>query len=158
MLLREAPVQVPIFSRGTESLRQTVSRFLMTKLRRRQNLWNNLCRSSFVLTLFIFKAPNYVLNPDLYKIFLTESWTNCISLREQWNQVRALRNQSETRWNKVRALRNHSEEGVGCRQPTEPQWTVITFTVWAVDDHPLLQHTILQRVHNLSLNVFVIQK
>ena len=22
-----------------------------------------------------------------------------------------------------------SEEGLGCRQPTEPQWTVVTFTV-----------------------------
>jgi len=31
-------------------------------------------------------------------------------------------------------LRNHSEERVGCRQPTEPQWTVITFSVLAVGD------------------------
>jgi len=78
------------------------------------------------------QARFFWLNPDVYKIFLTESWTNCISLRERWNKVRALRNHSETRWSKVRALRNHSEEGVGCRQPTEPKWTVITFTVWAV--------------------------
>jgi len=50
--MSEAPVLVPIythaaeggarpssyFRQGTESLRQTVSRFLMKKLRRRQNL------------------------------------------------------------------------------------------------------------------------
>jgi len=32
MLLREAPVLAPIFDRGTESLRQTVSRFFDEKI------------------------------------------------------------------------------------------------------------------------------
>ena len=65
MLLREAPVLVPIFDRGTESLRQTVSRFLMKFMKQ-----------------IAPQARFFGLNPDVYK-FLTEFWTNCISSRER---------------------------------------------------------------------------
>ena len=135
--MSEATVLVPIFPYAAEGGARPSSYF-------RQGNWESETKSQDFWWKNCAAGKIYETNCAARKICLTESWcvqdffdwmwTNCISLRERWNKVRVLRNHSETRWNKVRALRNHSEERVGCRQPTEPQWTVITFSVLAVGD------------------------
>jgi len=146
MLLREAPILVLIFDRGTESLRQTVSRFLMKKLRRRQNLCNILSSRQDFFDWILMCTRFFWLNPGpiashwengeircgLWGFTQRQGEIRCglwgITQKKVWAAGSPLNEQ----WNKVRAFEEFSEEGVGCRQPTEPQWTVITFTVWAV--------------------------
>ena len=120
--MSEAPALVPIFPYAAEGGARTSSYFWQENWKSETKclkIFDGKIAPQAKFMKQIVQARFFWLSPDVYKIFLTESWTNCISLREQWN--------------KVRALRNHSVEGVGCKQPTEWKWTVITFTVWAVD-------------------------
>ena len=116
MLLREAPVLVPIFDRRTESLRQTVSRFLIKKLRRRQDFFD-----------WIKDFFDWMLD----QLHFTERRVKSGAGFEE-------------------SLRRRC----GWRQPTEPPWTVITFTIWAVARNTHIDtHEHTQFWHNFAKNV-----
>ena len=70
MLLREAHVLVHIFDRGTET---NCLKIFDEKIASQAKFMEQIEP----------QARFFCLNPDVYKIFLTESWTNCISLRER---------------------------------------------------------------------------
>jgi len=114
--MSEVPVLVPIFPYAAEGGARPSSYFRQGNWKSETNYLKifdeKIAPQAKFMKQIERQARFFWLNLDVYKILLTESWTICISLRQQWNKVRSLRNHWETRWNKVRALRNHSEEGV----------------------------------------------